>query len=105
MAYDDFSEFPRGLWSDDLGSDRDVANIEFGDTAHVMKVAWMVLSNDNVAAQYINILDTDDTLRGYLYVPADDSVVLPFGFQMDGLKIEMDANTADVVVTIAYWTP
>lgn len=103
MGYNDLSEYPRGMWSAAMDTDHDVANEQFGDTATNMRVAWMIVSNDNPAAQYVNLLDTDDTLLGYIYCPADDSITIHRGFFAHGLKVEMDTNTVDVVVTIAYW--
>jgi hypothetical protein len=104
MAYSDSSEYPTGLWSDDLGSDRDVATIETGAAGTVMKVArGMIFSNADGAAQTVLVADSGGTTFMTVLVPAEDSIILPLGFTSTGLQFNMAVNTADVVVTVFYF--
>jgi hypothetical protein len=104
MGFNDLSQFPRGIYQNDLGSDRDVALAAFSSTSASMKVAWFLFSNDNAAAQTVLVTDTDDNTLMTVVIPPDTTIEpLPGFYNADGLKVAMGVNTADVEFSVVYW--
>jgi hypothetical protein len=103
MAYSDQSQYPAGIHYSDLTGDVDVGTAINGTATDKIKVAWILASNDNAAAQVLVITDGSDNTVAVVLIPSDDSVVLPRGFEIAGLKMTMAVNTADVKVTTVYY--
>lgn len=103
MAYSDDTEFPKGLYYNDLTADRDVALAETGATTTVMKVAWILIANDDAAAQTVLITDTNDANKIVVTVPADSTAPIVPGFSCTGLKLAMAVNDSDVHATVVYF--
>ncbi|MHC4371185.1 MAG: hypothetical protein ACYSW8_26535 [Planctomycetota bacterium] len=100
MAYNDLTQYPRGIYYNDLGSDRTV------QAAGPIRVAWVQFANEDAASRTCLITDVDDNLIMQIVIPADDSTpALPGFYSPNGLKVAMDVNDADVTFTVVYVIP
>jgi hypothetical protein len=100
VAYNDMTMYPRGIYYNDLGSDRTI------QAAGPIRVSWMVFSNDNAAGQTVLVTDGSDNLIMTIVVGADDTTPpIPGFYNPDGLKVSMAVNTADVTFSVVYIDP
>lgn len=108
MAYNQQSEYPRGIFYSDLTAAIVVAGDSAdtsagGTTAPKVHVASIILSNTAAGATTVTITDDDDATIMVVQVPITATVVIHQGFHLsNGLKFAIDAATTHA--TVLYYT-
>jgi hypothetical protein len=100
MAYNDQTEYPRGVVHYNLGTTPRV----LAATGTPFRVAWITVYNGAGATVEIRLTDGANNSIASYYPAAEESITIPLGAKFNGFKVAAPAGaTADKGFTVVYY--